>query len=60
MEGDVVQMQEIMRYHKKGVDADNRIIGEFKATGIRPRFLEKISEIGLSVDPRYFEPTFKL
>jgi pilus assembly protein CpaF len=60
MEGDVVQMQEIMRFSKKGVDANNRIIGEFKATGIRPRFLEEIAEVGLSIDNRYFQPTNQL
>ncbi|MGI9352866.1 MAG: CpaF family protein [Rhizobiaceae bacterium] len=57
MEGDVVQLQEIMRFQKEGVDKNNKVIGKFKATGIRPRFLEEIREIGLTVDDAYFDPS---
>jgi pilus assembly protein CpaF len=57
MENDVIQMQEIMAFKKVGVDAENRIIGHFVATGIRPRFLETISEVGLSVPDQIFDPS---
>ena len=36
MESDVVQLQEIMRYKRMGVDKDNKIVGEFQATGFLP------------------------
>jgi pilus assembly protein CpaF len=59
LEGDVVQVQDIMRFHRIGVDEDGSIIGEFRATGIRPRFLQEIATIGLKVDQRVFDPTIK-
>lgn len=57
MEGDVIQMQDIVRYNRVGVDDKGMIIGEFRATGIRPRFLADVQSIGLKVDPRIFDPT---
>jgi pilus assembly protein CpaF len=59
MEGDVVQLQEIMKYNRTGVDEDGRVMGEFRSTGIRPRFLTDISTIGLKVDMSIFDPTTK-
>ncbi len=59
MEGDVIQLQDIMRYHRTGVAEDGTVIGEFRSTGIRPRFLTEISNIGVKVDLRIFDPTTK-
>jgi pilus assembly protein CpaF len=56
MEGDVVQMQEIMKFQKIGVDDLNRVKGTFKATGIRPRFLEHIAELGFHIPGEIFDP----
>jgi pilus assembly protein CpaF len=60
MENDVIQMQEIMAFKKTGVDAENRVTGNFLATGIRPRFLETIAEVGLSVPDHIFDPSHSL
>ncbi|MCX2725657.1 CpaF family protein [Roseibium salinum] len=57
MENDVIQMQEIMAFRKTGVNAENKIQGHFLATGIRPRFLETIAEVGLSVPDAIFDPS---
>jgi pilus assembly protein CpaF len=57
MEGDVVQLQDIIKYTRTGVDENGRVLGEFRATGIRPRFLSDISTIGLNVDMSIFDPT---
>ncbi|WP_241741524.1 CpaF family protein [Paragemmobacter straminiformis] len=57
MEGEVIQMQDIVRYNRLGVDDNGKIIGEFRATGIRPRFLAEVQSIGLKVDARIFDPT---
>jgi len=56
MEGEVVQMQEIMRFKKTGTDENGRIIGEFRATGLRPRFVEEFAEVGVIVPQSIFEP----
>jgi pilus assembly protein CpaF len=56
MEGDVVQMHELMRFQKMGVDEHNRVKGQFRATGIRPRFLEQTAELGLHLPGEIFDP----
>ena len=48
MEGEVITMQDIFEYRRKGVDADGNVLGAFQATGIRPRFSERLAEWGLN------------
>ncbi|MCA1491873.1 CpaF family protein [Ensifer sp. NBAIM29] len=55
MEGEVVQMQEIMRFKKTGTE-NGRIVGEFRASGLRPRFVEEFAEVGVVVPQSIFEP----
>ncbi|MBY5445879.1 CpaF family protein [Rhizobium leguminosarum] len=56
MEGEVVQMQEIMKFKKLGTDEGGRIHGEFRATGIRPRFVEEFAELGIEIPVTIFDP----
>jgi pilus assembly protein CpaF len=56
MEGDVIQMQEIFRFVRTGMEADGKINGHFEATGIRPRFLEDMRAMGIEFPGKYFEP----
>ncbi|TBC72381.1 CpaF family protein [Rhizobium leguminosarum] len=56
MEGEVVQMQEIMKFKKIGTDEGGRIHGEFRATGIRPRFVEEFAELGIEIPVAIFDP----
>lgn len=55
MEGDVVQLAEIFRYQRKGFDSDGKIIGEFKATGLVPKFYEILREQGVDIDMGIFK-----
>ncbi|NRB16418.1 MAG: CpaF family protein [Rhodobacteraceae bacterium] len=57
MEGDTIQLQEIMRFKRLGVDDDGNIVGEFRATGIRPRFMEELEAMGKHINPDYFDPS---
>jgi len=57
MEGDTIQLQEIMHFRRRGVDDDGNILGDFHATGIRPRFLEDLEAMGLHLNPDYFDPS---
>ena len=41
MEGDVISMQEILRYQRVGLTPDNKIIGHFTATGVRSHYAER-------------------
>lgn len=56
MEGDVITMQEIFAYHQTGVDADGKIIGHFQASGVRPKFAERLRTFGIHLPDRMFDP----
>jgi pilus assembly protein CpaF len=56
MEGDVVTMQEIFRFNRRTTEADGRIIGEFRATGIRPKFMIELERRGIHVPAELFSP----
>ncbi|MEL7428767.1 MAG: CpaF family protein [Pseudomonadota bacterium] len=60
MEGDIIQMQEIFRYKRTGLTEEGKIIGHFEATGVRPRFLEELSAMGVELPGEYFEPGVEL
>ncbi len=52
MEGDIVTMQEIVRFAQRGVDDDNRVVGEFCYTGVQPVCLKRFAEYGVPYDHR--------
>lgn len=56
MEETVVNMQEIFTFVRKSVDAKGKVIGEFKATGIRPNMLKHFKERGIVLDDSIFDP----
>jgi pilus assembly protein CpaF len=56
MEGDVITMQEIFGYHQTGVDADGKIIGHFQASGVRPKFAERLRSFGIELPDKMFDP----
>jgi len=56
MEESVVNMQEIFRFNQKTVDEHGRVMGEFRATGIRPIMLKRFRERGIVVDDTLFDP----
>jgi pilus assembly protein CpaF len=56
MEGDVITMQEIFTFERQGVGEDGRVLGRFKATGIRPRFTERLQAWGIELPAGLFTP----
>jgi pilus assembly protein CpaF len=52
MEGEVVTMQELIRYAQHGVDLENRVTGEFQYTGVQPQCLSRFEEYGITYDVR--------
>lgn len=46
MEGEIIVAQDIFKFEQMGVDTNGRIIGNYKPTGIRPRFLEHLVSSG--------------
>lgn len=52
MEGDVITLQDVFLYDfSAGLDADGRFKGIIKSTGIRPRFLGKLHDMGIELPP---------
>jgi pilus assembly protein CpaF len=56
MEGDVITMQEIFTFERQGVGEDGHVLGRFKATGIRPRFTERLQAWGIELPAGLFTP----
>ncbi len=56
MEGDVITMQDIFVFDQTGRDANGKIIGRFKPTGIRPKFVEKLLANGIKLPAELFWP----
>jgi len=54
MEGDVVVMQDIFVFEKKGLDRDGKVLGEFRATGVRPKFLDAVHAAGIHLPANVF------
>src|SRR6184192_464127 len=51
MEEDVITMQDVFKFIRSGVDGQGRVIGRFAPTGIRPRILERLDELGHEMPP---------
>ena len=45
MEGDIITMQDIFVYEREGIGADEKVLGHFRATGIRPRFSDRLKSL---------------
>lgn len=55
MEENMISMQEIFVFRRKGIGADGKVVGVFEPTRIRPRFLDKLRVAGLFLSPSIFE-----
>src|SRR6202048_4618649 len=55
MEGDVVTLQDIFVFEKRGLNAEGKVLGRFAATGIRPKFYEKLLAAGIRLRPDLFD-----
>jgi pilus assembly protein CpaF len=55
MEGDVVAMQDIFVFEKRGVRDKGEVIGDFVASGIRPKFSDRLLVSGIELPPAMFE-----
>ena len=55
MEGDIITMQEIFVFEKMGVTQDGKVIGRFRATGVRPKCCERLKASGIHIPADMFE-----
>ena len=56
MEGDIITLQDIFVYEQNGCDEAGKLVGRYKPTGIRPKFLEKLSANGINLPNDIFWP----
>ncbi len=55
MEGDVITLQDVFLYdHSMGFDENGRSLGRLRATGLRPKFLDKLAHSNVHLDPMIF------
>jgi pilus assembly protein CpaF len=55
MEGDIITMQEIFTFEKVGLTQEGKVIGRFKATGVRPKCCERLRASGIHLPADMFE-----
>jgi pilus assembly protein CpaF len=57
MEGDMITMQEIFAYKMMGVTDDRKVKGKFVTSGIRPKFMSRLEEMGVHLPATLFRET---
>jgi pilus assembly protein CpaF len=57
MESEVVSMQDLFVFERQGVSAEGRVLGTFNASGIRPRFAERLKASGVDLPANMFDQT---
>ncbi len=56
MEGEIVTMQDIFTYRQTGMDANGAVRGRFHASGVRPKFLDRLKAYGIRMPEELFDP----
>ncbi|MDF3081971.1 CpaF family protein [Burkholderia sola] len=59
MEGDIINMQEIFTFKRTGVDRDGSVRGHFCATGVRPKFVERLQAFGINLPDSLYDPSMR-
>jgi pilus assembly protein CpaF len=55
MEQDVITLQDIFLFEKTGIAESGRVLGRFRATGIRPRFYDRFKASGINLPSHLFQ-----
>lgn len=56
MEGETISMQEIFGFRQTGIGGDGTVQGAFGATGVRPKFSERVQAYGTRLSEHLFDP----
>ncbi len=57
MEESIVSTQDIFLFEQEGIDNDGRVLGFHRATGVRPKFAERLALAGIHLGPEVFDPS---
>jgi pilus assembly protein CpaF len=56
MESDVVTTQDVYRFDfARGMDPHGRFLGSLRSTGLRPKFTDRLRDVGIELEPRLFD-----
>jgi len=60
MEGDLITMQDVFVFEKSGLTESGRVTGRFRATGIRPKFHERLRACGMQLPAALFQTELQI
>jgi pilus assembly protein CpaF len=60
MEQDMITLQDIFLFEKTGISENGRVLGRFRATGIRPKFSERLKACGISLPAQLFQTVVEI
>jgi pilus assembly protein CpaF len=60
MEQDIITLQDIFLFEKTGITESGKVLGRFRATGIRPKFYERLKASGISLPPQMFQTVVEI
>jgi pilus assembly protein CpaF len=56
MEESVITTQDIFLFEQQGIDSNGRVMGFHRASGVRPKFTERLVRAGIELSPEVFDP----
>jgi pilus assembly protein CpaF len=56
MEGEVISLQDIFRFDRRGLTETGDVMGQYVSTGIRPQFINRLEKFGIQLPAEYFFP----
>ena len=60
MEQDIITLQDIFLVEKTGINEAGKILGRFRATGIRPKFYDRLRTCGITLAPQLFRTVVEI
>ncbi len=60
MEQDVITLQDIFLFEKTGISEGGKVLGRFRATGIRPKFYDRLKVCGIALPPQMFQTVVEI
>jgi pilus assembly protein CpaF len=60
MEQDIITLQDIFLFEKTGITESGKVLGRFRATGIRPKFYDRLKTCGITLAPQLFQTVVEI
>src|SRR5262252_1564108 len=60
MEQDIITLQDIFLFEKTGIGETGKVLGRFRATGIRPKFYDRLKSCGITLPPQLFQTVVEI